>query len=353
MRHMRRARIRTENARRRALHRRPRRHATSADLKLFKKYPELNRRFVPPPPVKEFEYELRSPPKLNLSDRRSESLKFFRDLQDVLLHSRYGSVFVDLEPLLSISDSCAVMLAAELQRCYKYGSKKSIAGSYPNPKHDSYNVMVGLGVFDLLGVPSPQLSKQERAWFKIYADNHTRGEMIAQLREHFTPVLSNMIAMDRSWNQKFYRALTDATTNALDHAYIKRTRLPWMERMWWAAGIVSQSAQTLRFVFWDQGVGIPTTIRRKGLLARLTARAANDGELIDEATERGSSRFRDGRRGHGLYALIELIDLAPSGTLDIISGRGRYRYQKGAPNLREQFPGHVGGTLIVWTLRKP
>ena len=208
---------------------------------------------------------------------------------------------MDLAKLRRVTDAVAVMLIAEMQRCFHYAQGRLVAGSYPERGTEAYEVLGGLGISKLLNLPEPDLDDATRSWFQIRSGCFTEGETIDRLLKHFAPHLMDVVVVDRQWEGKFYRALMDATTNTLEHAYLRASRRPWLPRRWWAAGMVDKNEGTVRFIFWDQGLGIPKTIRR-----RLRDVLTPDGDLIARAVEAGSSRIRSRRRGHGLYALIEL-----------------------------------------------
>jgi hypothetical protein len=315
---------------------------------------ELNSRFVPRN-GREGETRVAVPQTLDFGENISSTLDTLRDIRDAIIFSDFKSITVDLSGVHTVTDAAAVVLVAELQRCFAYARSKSISGTWPDPETQACGVLTGLKAFEFLelGGKVPTLDIKERRWFRIMSHRETRGEDINALMEHFIPFTSQYVAVDIAWKKKFYRALTDATTNTLDHAYYRASKRPWLHRRWWAAGLVDENSDTVRFVFWDQGLGIPETMRRRtASLGGVADVITTDRSMIERAVVQGSSRFRNRRRGHGLHALIELIDLAPHGTLDIISGKGRYRHMKGREPELSDLPNSIGGTLLVWTLRK-
>ena len=106
------------------------------------------------------------------------------------------------------------------------------------------------------------------------------------------------------------------------------------------SGSVANSGE-LEVMFFDQGATIPVTLPYSGMreiarqwlgenLGLMGFGAANDGQCIRTAMEADCSTFEDGGRGHGLRQMRELVDPAASGSLCMLSGRGRYVYKKGA-----------------------
>lgn len=291
------------------------------------------------------------PPVMDLGEHRRETIAALNRVHYALVHTELNDVRLELDGITKISDAVAVILRAELERSSTYAINRLAHGRAPEKGTDSYEVMGGLGIFQWLGLPKPELSDNAVKWFQIATGSNAEGPVVKNLYLHFKEHMAEFVETTPQWRSKFYRALMDATTNTLNHAYYKLVPVPWLARRWWAAGLVNERERTLRFIFWDQGVGIPKTIRRKGLFRGLTDWATSDSALIERAIQEGASRFQDHRRGQGLYRLVDLIDLAPAGELHILSRRGWYRHQKGAPVKRQDFDSDLYGTLIVWTLK--
>ncbi len=322
---------------------------TLEDAQLYLSGRGPNPRFRPTP-AEHGSVTVTLPAIANFSDRQEETLIAIERIREAALFSNKYELRVDLHDLESISPAAAVVLVAELQRCLRLmrGSQRGLKGRWPREEFDSSKVLAGLGAASLLDVPEPTTveSDESRAWFKIISKDVVPTQEIDELILHYR----QFIAIDRVWRSKFYRALGDAASNVIEHAYPGKTSEPHLLRRWWMAGIVDGSNSTINFVFWDQGVGIPTTMRQRRLRRIHGSSPKADAKLIRLATTVGESRHRNKRRGHGLRALIELIDLAPGGVLRICSGQGIYEYQKGKPHQRDILARPVGGTLIVWSI---
>lgn len=125
---------------------------------------------------------------------------------------------------------------------------------------------------------------------------------------------------------------------------------------WWRAGINDKKNHTVMAVFYDQGVGIPSTLRTERkwtpLLSYATSilkRSPSDHEIIKIAIDEYRSSTKQSHHGKGLNFMREVIDNLGSGCMLILSQRGKYEYTM--PNntvTASPLPVPIDGTLILW-----
>jgi len=169
--------------------------------------------------------------------------------------------------------------------------------------------------------------------------------------------------VDSTLGHAIYVGLIEAMDNCVVHAYPEghEFRYPTEQQRWWMSGSVTDGRE-LEVIFFDQGATIPGTLPRSSLAERahhwleetlhlVGIEAANDGQRIQAAMEAGRSVFQTQGRGNGLAQMRELVNLATSGTLCILSRRGRYVYQKGVGEMTYTLDRSIGGTLVHWRLR--
>ena len=157
-----------------------------------------------------------------------------------------------------------------------------------------------------------------------------------------------------------YDGLIEAMDNCAAHAYPENHefRYPTEQRRWWMSGSVANGRE-LEVIFFDQGATIPGTLLHSGkregarrwlneTLNLVGIDAADDGQRIHAAMETGRSMFEQQGRGHGLAQMRGLVDLAASGSLRILSRKGRYIYEKNAGEMVDTLDRSIGGTLVHW-----
>ncbi len=164
-----------------------------------------------------------------------------------------------------------------------------------------------------------------------------------------------------------YKGVTEAMTNASNHAYIEERAdglaFGREEPRWW---MFSQERNGRLFVsLCDLGVGIPNSLPRtklkdwapESVLSFIKSVAqgsapTNDCVMIKAAIELGRSRTDLPYRGRGLQQLKDVIDVVSDGSLAIHSNRGVYRYNPSnrAIETINDFSDSIMGTLILWNV---
>ncbi|HEY5411967.1 MAG TPA: hypothetical protein VIJ94_14690 [Caulobacteraceae bacterium] len=166
-----------------------------------------------------------------------------------------------------------------------------------------------------------------------------------------------------------YAALMEAINNVRNHAY-PDDRIPSVfpaVPRWWAAGSYDTRTQTLQFVVYDQGVGIPATLPKRPFfqaVRRFCPPEFNDADVIAGAIRYGRSRFlsqrQSGRaeadgegRGNGLWAICKMIPELTGSSVRILSGHGEVTYSGKREVAKKVHDAPFCGTLIEWTLKLP
>ena len=163
--------------------------------------------------------------------------------------------------------------------------------------------------------------------------------------------------------QAIYEGLIEAMDNCVSHAYPENHdfRYPTEQKRWWMSGSVA-NGEELEVIFFDQGATIPGTLPYsdiaerarlwlKQALNRMGFDDADDGQRIRAAMEVGRSMYHGMGRGHGLAQMQRLVDSAASGSLRILSRRGRYIYENGLKETTGTLGRSISGTLVHWCLR--
>ena len=119
---------------------------------------------------------------------------------------------------------------------------------------------------------------------------------------------------------------------------------------------LNRPRNVFKLVFYDSGVGIPSTLPRKytlelirQALSLLPGFSPDDGQMIAAAMELGRTRTDLDNRGKGLLDLAKLIDIVGAGRMRIYSRRGAYLYAANG-HFESNELGFVEGTLIEWEL---
>ena len=158
-----------------------------------------------------------------------------------------------------------------------------------------------------------------------------------------------------------YGALMEAVKNAIIHAYpegAQDLRVDPLHKLWWAAGAYFPEVNTLEFVVYDQGVGIPGTLTKKSLweaVRDFCPPEFTDADVIAGALELGRSSTKRLERGNGLWTICRLASELPGSEVRIVSGRGDVLFVPGRANpvQKKSQTNPFCGTLIHWSLVMP
>ena len=126
------------------------------------------------------------------------------------------------------------------------------------------------------------------------------GRLAKELREEIETLVGFGIK-----KHFLFEGLSEAITNVGQHAYPAGEG--YQIRQWWVSASSDTRARELRVMFYDQGAGIPGTLRRWKLfeLVKEAFSSWTDSQKIEAAMEVGRSSSGLSERGKGLQNLVE------------------------------------------------
>lgn len=270
------------------------------------------------------------------------------------------NVIADLSTCASIDLPAALLTAAEFDRVRRV---KNIRPQIYSDRwcDDVRDRMTELGLPDLVAatnkprIPSHKLPDIEFVRFR--SANEIDPVEAAALQSE----IAAKAGIDDPATLSSLEPLIEAVSNAHQHAYPDDEgdcQLPF-QRRWWAAGEFNRASNRLRFAVYDQGVGIPKTLPKKGYWGRFQSLLSDrnleltDADLIAGALDVGRSATDLPGRGLGLDRIRKIAEQMPNGRLQIWSGGGLVRYagkgsQQPADWQRVNLSAPFSGTLIEW-----
>lgn len=295
---------------------------------------------------------VKAPRILDFSAQCDGTLRFLSEIRDEVIKGRTHNVLVDLTALEEISPAVAVVLLAEMTRCATYAKKsKRLSGNFPKTDR-AKQVLTDIGFFRSFQVKPPEFvsSKESRVYVKTIAGNKSDGRYTKPVLQLFEQVCQfHPLA-----GKRLYGALIECMDNVKGHAYPESIgERPDLIGEWWMCGFADPVNRQLALVFYDQGEGIPTTIKRKRAIRIRSYLNFDDSRILKKAITQGLSSKDGIRRGTGLPSLREFVDYAPGGFLRVISGMGDVRYIGSTKRIEtRRLTESLAGSLIVWTIRE-
>jgi len=211
-----------------------------------------------------------------------------------------------------------------------------------------------MGYFELLKIPKPEFDESTKTTVFLKFTRGDVGDLNAgAIAKQFRVDVETMVGT--SIKKHFlFEGLSEAITNVGQHAYLDST----LFRQWWLSASIDRKEKKLSIIFYDQGVGIPTTLPRARFFEGIKEffNTWKDSEKIEAAMRGGRSATEKLERGKGLRNFIEFPTSYARGTLSIYSLCGMYRmhWKKGKLNdsetERRNYANSIGGTLIEWSI---
>lgn len=280
-------------------------------------------------------------------DRVESLLKEGRNIRFVFLNTTY------------ISLDALAFLIGNIEYIINIYGKNRINGTYSNsPLVNQF--LIDSGFFQRIGAPDKGGVSDEDASLiaekinlEFISGRFVDADTIDPLRKQ---VLNNNIVLNSASDKKIFRALSEAMLNVHHHAYLgtkyKIGRFKEIKGRWWLGGSFFKKDETLYFVMYDIGSGIPSTMPRnyKSYLESFTPKGEvlDDSELILLATQRGKSSTQKGHRGRGIPDMHQIVKDG-HGHLQIVSGHGCYSFN-GSFGTKALLPIGCRGTLVIWTI---
>lgn len=313
-----------------------------------------------------------APHTLSFSRNSVETIKFFDEMKRAIFtdrverrkgETRRKQMQVTLEPLKQLSVPCAVVLGSELKRWAMINDFSPRLFELNKLSPNVINLLGDLGCFSHLGISKRVYKKrlEETALDQIALVELTSAELQDASRVSEVQRRLGKVIQDFARNDKMHRALVEATNNSIEHAYQDELPLRFPPRKskgrWYATASYDAGSRSLRFFVYDQGAGIPASLRSKPTILELIKsvvswfdEGAEDAGMIEAAFEMGRSTTKLPERGKGLRDILKVLEIAGSGYLRIISGQGDVKVDPIGNIEKFSHQSHIGGTLIEWSL---
>lgn len=272
---------------------------------------------------------------------------------------------IDFAEVRNLSTSASIVLAAELSR-WNQRVKNRLT-----PRLETWDpkIITQLYQFGFFGLLFGERANPDSS-FKFddsdlkftpyiqgkHGEKEHRRELKAQIEDLIGDEVDKWIILSTG--------LSEAITNVSHHAYPESSKIQEEDRNWFMGGSFDKKEETLRIVFFDQGIGIPKSLPAskvwESVLSFMSkvgipyADRKKDATLLKAAVEYERTSTNDLDRGKGLQDLLDFVRERKNGYLSILSGKGLFKYsiENGTEAKKvETFSQPIKGTLIIWKVR--
>jgi hypothetical protein len=275
---------------------------------------------------------------------------------------RPSTIFLDLSAIEHISLAGALVLGAEFHRWSDHRRSRLRASNIDEWKPNVRNILDNLGFFELLNVRIPRTIEMEPLDSEITVlPMISSTKLDAELLQK-TLVQLNTVAQILHQDPFIYGALVQAAYNAKLHAYPEEHEyeFPPTIKGWWATASWNPVDGHVKFLVYDQGVGIPATLPRwqgwesvrSWLVAKLGPLGVNlnDASHLIEAALAVDRTSLEGGHGKGLQDVVAVVRSTAGSSVRILSGTGTVLYHYNGLVEKKDEMLHIGGTLVEWRI---
>ena len=306
----------------------------------------INPRFRPVEPVRGVEI-IRAPMTLNLSDAMEDTLEFIAKIHNSTIYGKKVYIRIDLSRVSELSPAAALVFITEIKRCIQYAGSRRISGLWPNDVK-VMKILDDIGIFRILNIRPPTRPQYDLSYFKIMEGVRNEGKVADALIRHF----ERNGKFQPIARKRLFSALIECMDNVRIHAYDRTSTNPYLQGEWWMAGYCDFEQKSVMFLFFDQGDGIPATIKEREERTLRQRIIWSESDRLRDAVTIGVSRKQGKRRGKGLPSLRGFIDeLAEEGYLRVVSNHAEFTYHKKKNSESRELSTSLNGSLIAWSIR--
>jgi hypothetical protein len=294
------------------------------------------------------------PEVLSITDNSDETIAFFTELERLVFEKKSRLIKIDHANLENITPESALLLIAEYERLSFHAPGLLLQAVGRSPVEEVEDLLEGIGYnnrFTRVSDPSTTFSSKSRAGITYI--RHKTGkkvvvEEVSALVEHF----QRLVNFSSRRSERLLESLLECMANSVGHAYPEHRSLEfrWGERRWWLLGYTDNTCREVYFAFLDQGIGMPSTLKRKFRDAKLLF-PLSDSELVLKAFMEPRSRTGYPFRGRGLTTLARYVNEAPDGELIVQTTNVRCRFAPRQKPISEKTASGLAGTLLVWHIK--
>jgi hypothetical protein len=294
-------------------------------------------------------FRIQFPRALDVLNQPEEMIAFLDQIRHCALNRRAESIHVDHSSLTEITPEAVTVLMAEFHRITHLSPMLKLQTNPGSIRDEVREVLWQTGYLKHFNISWQSTTPQDKIILQHETAARAIPERAGKLVEHF--------ARDPSFPKDATKsigvALNECMENSVLHAYPLGLEGAFLKRQWWLLGMRCPKSHEFFFVFYDQGIGIPKTIRtRLRDRSRIPFLSRSNQELVRLAIEDGAfSSTKDPHRGKGLRTLKSIVEKAQSGELVVITGSVRLCYQHGGGFESMRLRRNLGGTLIFWRIQ--
>lgn len=262
---------------------------------------------------------------------------------------RDDDIFVDLSGVEEISQGAVMALIAALESSRVSSRSGDIEGSWPT-SDKANKLLVASGFADYVNRGRSR-TPPSADFYPITSGTLAETRTAKSITEFYMSHVQGEI--DPVQRSRIYGSIIECMTNTLHHAYSgPRNQV----NRWWVMAHHDQARQCVQISFFDQGMGIPTTVAKRYLESMVSRAATTDSTWTREleckvlksamnGEQRTSTRKK--HRGKGLLWIYDSQRAGHIASLRVISNHANFDGEAGEATA---LSAPLNGTLFSWAI---
>jgi len=291
--------------------------------------------------VTKFQTEMALPSNFSIINNPEEVLAFFHDVDFFVKDKR--NIWFSMKGINNITEDAILYMLSQLDYHRSNSRNYKISGDCPDDAV-AQSIFLNSGFYDYVKSKLSKSTSRDPNVLTIKKGNNVNPVVAGEVA-NFARV--NLSRMDKKDSKSIYSTMIECMANTNNHAYNNK------DGKWWLMARYDQSNKKVRFAFLDNGLTIPSTIKKNlkdyvlniaGTI--LPTAKVRDCNLIESALK-GEFRSKTGYpfRGKGLPKIYEYSN---SGRIDNLAVISRYGVVN-APKIRtSDMENRFRGTLLSW-----
>ncbi len=265
---------------------------------------------------------LTAPENFSLLNNVEETLEFFDVVTKYITENK--NIYLDIANVKNITTDSILYMLSNIEYCRTLHRRANISGNAPSDAKCN-EIFLSSGFYKFVYAKDPGIIRSvNKNIYSIESGHHTLVDKAEGVIYFTNKRLGRELASNSTVT---YPILIECMTNTHNHAYNETFGL---YNKWWLMASYDADLSRVHFVFLDNGLGIPKTIRKNfkerviELFGNLVLKNAVDDVGLICSALRGEFRTRtgDSYRGKGLQKIYDSMRANSINDPTIISRRG-------------------------------
>jgi hypothetical protein len=292
-------------------------------------------------------YSFKAPEIFNVEKNPEETINFFNSIIEKRRERKFNSTFfIDVSNVKEVSCDAVMYIIALLHDTKHYSYLRyKFSGNFP-VDIEARKYFIESGFLSYVQSVEKNIKPQSK---KIQIIQGQKSE--SPIAKKICIFIQKICCLSRVDTIPLYNVLVELMGNTSQHAYVDKSQHDSRANSWYL--YAEETNVSIKFVFLDTGVGIPSTVNKKW--SEKIPFMNKDSEFIKSALNgEFRTQTRENHRGKGLPQIVECCQSGLLKNVLVLSGKGLCRIQNDSNSsyITKDMSDRIFGTLFSWEIEK-